>query len=797
MNTFLRDLRLVSIAGFNFNEQPYAEEPNEWVIYDASSSNVITSVKFRILFLQKACKRDSLRDAINKLGTVGFIVHNDSWQKQRNKIDWIYSEITKLHNHEIKVKSRKEFILTFLLRYFDKYKENLGKSINIEDYIAVKLEEIKTIDSNYDNEPNARLKVIVASAGQGKTYYTRKSVADIAKKSGAANVPIYINSQQWKGMDLESLYPVWKIITACFRSFDAPITLIEGREEDFVQSTLSAELCEIFFDGFDEYILSTKAISAMETINALCEMASKTNSTITITSREEFWQSAFSESDCTKACPIEIIKLTPFDKKSAGEYFKKTILDEKRRATAFRYYNKLLGDLSNKPQGQELVGKGITLRLIADLCNAGDSNTNEYNHQDIAYPILEITKNICKREHKRQSLDVFTSDIQLKVIAAIALETSSGNNVSTTSIKKMLHTHKVTGEITEKIIGAGTQIGALVSHPLFRYDNTSDTWLIRYEQIKYNILAYKIVKPFSQRTIDASTECNKTHLDKILDCNGITLSNIIECILDQMFWGNTHDSYTKLAKNFIDHIRCTYNNTESINHFIISIAFSTIARMPKSTTGTEKSDTLKFLLGKNDYISDLTFSGDISSIHFTNVLFSKCTFNGATFINCNIIENLLFDTCTFKNLKISNSDEISQACFTNCNFDLTSQIAIETSAIRIGKHEYTFKNLDHDIEAFLDCFVGKHGTFKKEVFTSTIRQKAVGNSRYFDTVLDFLKQYICTSTGSGFSEMLGLRDEIEPELGLYAENAIYSGKIYELRRALRRHIFENNKAKKI
>lgn len=786
-NVLTQDLKFVSASGrVAFSGEIFTEKPGEWVIYRVTSVGMLGPEVVPVLYFFTAARRDSVRIAMSMLGKSGLVVYHDSWVGSP-KEKWIYAELQGVM-HNVKIWSRKVFLLKFLESEFDNYKSRISKDLDVKDYIEVTEERLSgvVVDNNDDESRDARLRVVVASPGQGKTYYMRKLVVDMASRKGGV-CPLYINSQQWKGLDHESLKPVWRAIAACFKSAGTPIAWLEGREEEFLRSTLGANICEVFFDGFDEYILSAKTVSAMDVINSLCEMASATNSVITITSREDFWSLVFSEEEFSKGCSIEIIRLKPFDMTSAKEYFGKTIASSSKRTAALGFYKKL----KDSSDGIALAGKGITLRLIADLCSVEDREALQIPEIDSAFPLLWIADNICRREVRRQELEPFAQDLHFALLRVLAYENSIGNVVPTDVVVKFLRSNGIKGDLLKRLIGDEARIGALGLHPMFRRDDTTQTWSVRYEQIKYNLLAYHFIASFNV-TVQKDNGDLFTFVARLLSQGGAAASNMIECVLDQLFWMKPAEKYVEIARPIIRSFvsfgeSCDDDETRKIMaRFVVDMAFSVLSRLQRSTVAVDRKKCLLDLLGENGVLRRLQFSGDISSMSFSGVIFEQCDFIGVHFLSCSFDSETKFLGCRFSDVKMSSSDSFVLAVIKDENIDENSRIAFEMASIRKKLRKYTAKNLDNDIDMFLRFFVGRFGMVLSDVPVSNIRSSLVGGSIHFEEILKGFKKYICNAHGVGFSEVLVLKSDVRPAVLLHSENAMYSGKIGEMRKYLRK-----------
>lgn len=142
-----------------------------------------------------------------------------------------------------------------------------------------------------------KLAIMLAEPGQGKTYMSRHLVASLSR-GGAVTLPLMVDSSQWHALSLEDQLSLPVTITNSFRHFHATISWLDGHEDEFLHTTLKADLFRVVFDGFDEYVLRNRGIvTPLEVLETLAELASSTGSRIIITSRTSFWHSILPEDE--------------------------------------------------------------------------------------------------------------------------------------------------------------------------------------------------------------------------------------------------------------------------------------------------------------------------------------------------------------------------------------------------------------------------------------------------------------------------------------------------------------------
>jgi len=329
-----------------------------------------------------------------------------------------------------------------------------------------------------------KLGVLLAEPGQGKTYMSRYLVSILAR-AGSSVVPLMVDSSQWHTMPVEDQRSLVKTIAHSFRHFGAPISWLDGHEDDFLTAALKADICRIVFDGFDEYILRNRgSVQPIEVLEALAELAKKTGTRIVITSRTSFWNTNLPETELGEFIARHgafVFKLCPFDLEHAKNYFSQRLKEPTKVDRAVQIYQNIA------KRDAEFVGRGFVLSLIADLANdPGASLGGDSSGTGTMRWLMEA---LCERERLRQELPL-TSDEQISFLSTFAGEVAEGAKPNT----ELLGLAMALARPTLDVSTSASIVEKLKSHPLIEQDPKTDIWEFKQEQIRVLLLAERLVR---------------------------------------------------------------------------------------------------------------------------------------------------------------------------------------------------------------------------------------------------------------------------------------------------------------
>lgn len=510
--------------------KPVKKQENGWALYQGHYKVHTSTYPFRVLYLHSGATREAIeagaRDAFVQGET--HVVYPPSLDDRQSRHHDLFSQTAKGYW------TTKEYLASFIRDELQAYISKLeaqAPQFYIDPRVETPAGFVRKIPNPLysllaERDPgggkrDGALGILLAEPGQGKTYMSRYLVSTISKRrpsivgkprprprfqedsenaevSHVHLVPIMIDSTQWHAMSVENLSSLWKTIAHSFRHFDAPISWLEGHEDEFLRATLKAEIFRVVFDGFDEYVLRNRgSVQPLEVLEALAELAETTGARILITSRTSFRHTNLPEAevqafiDRTKSL---VYRILPFDMQHARNYFAARFRETKSVESAIHLYSSL------RRQNEELVGRGFVLSLIADLVGRG--HAQQEVRVEGAGALLWLMDALCQRETLRQQL-LFTSQEQLAILRVFVTEKVAGQEPNTELLD--LAIQDVRSDLGPEV--RGIHIEKLKSHPLLERRPSEDRWQFKQEQIEIALLADLVVGLGDQELLAV---CGKT-----------------------------------------------------------------------------------------------------------------------------------------------------------------------------------------------------------------------------------------------------------------------------------------------
>lgn len=634
--------------------------------------------------------------------------------------------------------------------------------------LSILTDEIKSTDEGV-------LAVLLAEPGQGKTHLCRHLVAELAKQGISRQfVPLMVDSSQWDRMAIDDQRSIWKTIVNSFRHFEAPISWLEGHEDEFLRVCLKAGLFRIIFDGFDEYLLRNQdSIQPMEILEALRELSKNTGARIVITSRTSFWQTNLSEGEMhqfEEAGGFFRYRLLPFDLESSKNYFKIRLDLPKERDDAFKIFSNLRKGISN----DDIVGRGFVLNLIADLAQKLDENIP-------ATPVsLQwLMSSLCQREELRQELPINQAE-QLNLFRMLASELASGVQGNTQLFD--LCVEFVAPNLDKNTRSAVVE--KLKHHPLVEYktNGKSGLWSFKQDQVEMYLLVEWIVKIPEPQAIN---------LIKKLQLDAGKFADFVSMIVE--FIATLPD---KDAINKIRWLR-TISPPETDPAKIISDKYIHSACLPAAVgilyadktipKGGIKLERTSLLIKEifNSDLKGLVFSGTVGRFDFNSTNFENCIFHQVTFANCQFSQTTTFSKCTF----IGGGDPaycsgFGRAKFADCTYDADSAAMINREQVREGSKNYTREDLRNDISTLVHKFVLKNRPGFRSIEARNLDKGSIAASRHHNIVTTiFSNEVLDRHLISGTSEPgLHVKETAKEALLFYSSNNSFTGalrKVFE------------------
>src|ERR1051326_7898121 len=327
---------IAKLLNYSRTTQIQTEKPRgrdgRWALYEGTLKVHTSSYPFRVLYLNAAVTLADIKVALQEIGNLADVdvVYADSIEKRLQG-----KEFEPLLRSAKGRWTAKAYFVSFIKDEIQTYISKIGAQTP-QDYIDPKVEtpsgfaiKIPNPLLSFLRDPDTaygtgKLGILLAEPGQGKTYMSRYLVSIMAG-FGSGVVPLMVDSSQWHTMSGEDQRSLPKTIAHSFRHFGAPISWLEGHEDDFLTATLKADIFRVVFDGFDEYILRNRgSVQPLEVLDALAELAKRTGTRIVITSRTSFWNTNLPETELGEFVDRHgaiIFKLCPFDLEHAKNYF--------------------------------------------------------------------------------------------------------------------------------------------------------------------------------------------------------------------------------------------------------------------------------------------------------------------------------------------------------------------------------------------------------------------------------------------------------------------------------------------
>lgn len=697
--------------------------------------------------------------------------------------------------------SLSDYFSTFLRQQIEIYISKVKAALVHRYYVHPKVEgprsvSIKTPNPvlsfltdatlGYPKGPGA-LGILLAEPGQGKTYMTRYLTVELGNKKF---IPVYVNSEQWSRMQADDLSSLWKTIAHSFRYYDAPISWIEGAEEEFLKVALKAGLFRIIFDGFDEYVLWNQGnIDALEVIQALSQLTDETGTRILITSRTSFWESEVASESLDVTPAPSVYRIQPFDLNTAGNYFHERF---PRKSEKSKAASELFSAISSSVVGSNaagFVGRGFFLSLIADLIDRSDAVSPPHENGGI---VPWVMSKLCEREQERQKLPL-NADQQLQVFREFASLVVSDEKPNSETLQFVIEaTAALQPQQAVELVGnPGGAPGKLNDHPLINRSHDKDEWLFVQDRILYTLLAEKLL---------TLTEVSQVNAELTRLCTSRAFSTSIQteiatALLD-LVGGNKSDGDTfgKIrpviaalldATNFDLAMGATGNAASLACHIAIQI----VAQEPLKLDKKERADMLTSLF-PDQRLNELCFSGTLAKYDFRGVTFSSCHFDRVAWANCVFDEKTVFKHCRFTGGNVSYCERFGVSSFEACFMDSDALSVIDAEQIRSEKKKYSEAELRKDLDHLIRKFLPKEGGAVRTIEERNLPRGSISASKFRDVIISEFKRHMLEEHHISASDAKGynVREEAKDGLLFYSLNGVFTGPLAELFESLKRQL---------
>jgi len=778
---FLEIARLINFSRTTqIDVSPGVGKDGRWGLFDGEH-RVHTSVyPFKVLYIYAAASNTDIREAakaINELNPRDIdVVHAPSVDSLARR----HTEIAQLFRSAKGLWTTRDYLRSFikdeLQTYLQKITEQAPKYY-VDPSVAVPAGVRRKIPNplfSFLQEPSpgatgkGHVAILLAEPGHGKTFMSRHLVAQLAQnKSGF--VPLMVNSMQWQSLTIDELGSLATTILNSFRAFGAPISWLEGHEDQFLAAALKADLFRIVFDGFDEYILRNR-IQPMEVLNSIVTLASENSTRIVITSRTSFWNSNLPESEIGEFIEntgsLEY-SIEPFDINQARQYFEFRLDNPAKITHAVQAYAALKND------NHFFIGRGFVLSLIADL--AERAQVANSSQSQISKGLFWLVKALCEREIERQQLGL-SSEEQLEIFRTFATETALGDSPTTELLKTVIELVRPSMEEGEPL---DSTIDKLKSHPLIEKDPSSGTWRFKQEQIAILLLADRLMDwpndDVSQFIRNVRFEAGQRQ-------------DLGAMIVEQVFSRyNDENRRLERLKGLIRAFSASQaegskdtgvlNEGRKLAAVVSLMAVEKFA--PRGRERTERTRELRKLIGSKA-IKGLSFTGSIAGFDFREVRFEDCSFDGAAWANCRFDEATVFDSCRILGgIPPQHCEGFGRSQFSNCKYDDEAHALINNAQVTEGKRVYSTEDLKMDIKCVLHKFMRKDRTKTNSIETTELLSGPITTSKHKTEITRALLDSIIMQDEPP-SRRMRISSEAEEAVLFYGGNNVFTGKVQQI-----------------
>lgn len=745
--------------------KPTAEEANEFALYLGKYKVHTLEYPFAVLHLFARASKAAIERAKAHLPKTGevHVVFPASMKRSAKSLRDQFPP-------PVRVWTQQEYVASFIREQLDAYCKELG-GLSHKHYVDPRVHTPSGFPAKLPNplwlllngaltekESAGTLAVLLAEAGQGKTFTTERLASQLAKSQ---RIPIYIRSAQWSSLSVDDLRSWWKAITNAFRYYHAPIAWVEGCEDEFLRVTLAAGLFCVIFDGFDEYVLRNRGeVRPQEALAALRTLAKETGATILVTSRTSFWESDVIEDGAVEIPDIELFKLLPFDRSHAENYFKSRLAGQQSAANqATELFAKL------QAQNETLAGRGFVLSLVADLVENGTTIGPLPTGANLTDWLMRA---LCERERERQKLPLTVSE-QLNSFSLFAADVAAGEPPSA-------ETMEIAVSVCSEIAAAdrASCIAKLKSHPLLSVSDGE--WEFTQEQVRYALLAEYLIGAYrggDKRAADFKRFVSTVSL------NAGEVDALAKTIVDVITWvvepDKAVDALSALVKAILS-VETPMPHCAG-RRAAVAVAMAGVERLfSKGESHDKRLSVLKSMLPAGRF-ENLSFTGTISRFDFRGVIFRGCRFEGVGFVSCEFDHSTEFRSSVFEGLRVLRSKGFGLAGIVDSSRDPDSDAIIRDEQIAAGKREYSEEDLKTDFRAALVKFSGKGGSGVRPIVDSKLKTGTFGASKHRDVIVaELLRDVIATHEISGISEKgLNVREEAVHDVRFFVENNVVTG----------------------
>lgn len=536
------------------------------------------------------------------------------------------------------------------------------------------------------------LRVLLAPAGQGKTFLARKLVL----RSGIA-IPIYVEASQW-ARDLVRPGTVEETILKALDLCGVQLGTARQHPLRYLQLLAQSAQTMILFDGFDEYVLANSTqVRSDEALRSLAEVAGLTDLPVLVTARTSFWMGE--HSDNVGGPPLKLFELRPFDRSAAEAYFQSRFsLSSVYRLRASQIYDRLTRQMGDTAR------TGFVLRLIADLV----SRQEEDKVSEPVSSLDELFKAICGREGARQGLDAVGLDgaAQIERLRDLALLAEGRQYFEGAAVALAFF-----GTAPLSPTSQLETLRKLCAHPLIecsvsatsttsRQDLETARWAFRESAFRWHFLGAALLglvnsTPDPTRLVSGLSSILVNHGDAVPD-------EVAACMYDRTIADNDTELREPAFRDILRRL-LQVGIPPEVRRVATEFALLALDGLAPNASTRERTNTLLGLLpetGGRALYRLVRIDRQVNRLDFSDVEFRDCEFIGTTWLDCEFGERSRWNGCRFERCDFINAHNLGMvqwdAAGTNNEIDGETMRWLERFRRRAkgGPRTVTMRNQD-------------------------------------------------------------------------------------------------------
>ena len=634
----------IILLGYTETEEKYSNK--RYAVIDATSRVGLERVTTRFIYLKSRCSIEAAYKAARDWGVTkrAYVVRAKSTPSIRR--------LREIFGEQHQIREQNDLVWSVLRTSFSDYINHIGGNVPREQYFIPPRSSASDIgDQLMKNlieyltgrsgvEDNGTLKVLSANAGVGKTTLSRQLIHTLIEQvKQRKTIPIYVEAQHWKKLNISSVDGLWDVIDNSLRMFSAPT--LQMTEALFHYALRQGYFCFIF-DGFDELCSGTTSqFEPLSILGELSDAVAESEARILLTTRTLFWDAQIVEVPSN----VGVLYLESFNSQQAKGYFSKVFKQNtpERHAATNLYSSMVQQAIPRQKTGSvrdQFVNLPLCVRMIADYVYRGGTSVSVSDEQPIVRSFLI---GICEREITRQGL-VTHADSQMRSFQDMALAYDGGN--PSFPISDLALTPNGFEE---------DDLDKIVDHALLERDSSDEEDLFRF---RYEFIAPLLRAAAISRWIrDTSDDFDSlpqpiiSTLVKEADGKGPVLEQLLN------FLGQ-HDLPHILQKGRITTLKyvpslASTGREQYIGSFFFHVAQSLVANdasltsKDRTTTLFSSVDSIK-TQSQSSIVEGWAFRGPIIRFDLREVTFRKCKFRDITFGKCIVDSTTKFIECLFE-----------------------------------------------------------------------------------------------------------------------------------------------------